>query len=122
MYRAAGLQLIEARSRVADFSAFLRDHCNGLSRGRAYELIAIAEGKGNDVRSKARARDRRRREKAAGVRGSRTRRVSVRKPEPAKTEAQKALAEFKVAVDIWFGKMDDVTRRDAVDYAIEKAR
>jgi hypothetical protein len=122
MYRSAGLQLIEARSRVNDFSAFLRDHCPDLSRSRAYELIAIAEGKGDEVRSKARGRDRRRREKAAGVRGSRTRGVSVRKPEPAEPEAQKALAEFKVAVDIWFAKMDEANRRDAVAYAISRGR
>jgi hypothetical protein len=32
------------------------------------------------------------------------------------------LAEFKVAVDIWFARMDDATRRAAVDYAIGKAR
>jgi hypothetical protein len=67
LYKSAGLQLIEARSGVPDFSAFLRDHCNGLSRSRAYELIAIADGKAEEVRSKNRSRDRRRRKKAACV-------------------------------------------------------
>jgi hypothetical protein len=51
-----------------------------------------------------------------------TRRVSVRKPEPTKTEAQKAFAEFKIAVDIWFARMDDATRRDAVVYAVAKGK
>jgi hypothetical protein len=33
----------------------------------------------------------------------------------------KALAEFKVAVDIWFAKMDDDAKRAAVEYAISVA-
>src|SRR5881394_2415454 len=45
MYKSAGLELIDARARVPDFKAFLRDHCEGLSRSRAYELIKIAGGK-----------------------------------------------------------------------------
>ena len=122
MYVSAGILLIEARSRVPDFSAFLHDHCNGLSRSRAYELIKIAEGKPEEVRSKNRARDRRRREKAARVRGSRTRGLSGKQPQPPKSQAQKALAEFKIAVDIWFAKMDDGAKREAVDYVTTKAR
>src|SRR5215472_3248827 len=51
-FKSAGLQLIEAKRRVSDFSAFLREHCNGLSRSRAYELIAIGEGKIDEVRTK----------------------------------------------------------------------
>ena len=47
------------------------------SRSRAYELIAVAKGKGKEVRSEAGVRDQRRREKATAVRGSRTRGVSV---------------------------------------------
>jgi hypothetical protein len=121
-YMSAGLRLIEVRNRVRDFSGFLRDHCGGFSRSRAYELIAFAEGKGDKVRANARARDRRRRENAAGVRGSRTRGVSVKKPEPAKTEAQRALAEFKYAVDTWFTRMDDATKGEAVAYAIGKGK
>jgi len=120
LYISAGLQLIEARGRVPDFSAFLRNHCKDLSRSRAYELIAIAEGKAEELRSKNRVRDRRRREKAAGVREPRTRSESVSTPRPPKSEAQKALAEFKVAVDVWFAKMDDDAKREAVHYAIEK--
>jgi hypothetical protein len=131
MYRSAGLQLIEAKSRVPDFKAFLRDHCKGLSRSRAYELIAIAGGKEEEVRSKARERDRRRRwtarqyeEAFAGVRGSRTQAppktsetVKTEAKPTATTEAQKALDEFKVAVDFWFARMGEGHRREAVAYA-----
>lgn len=116
MYRSAGLQLIEARNRVADFSAFLRQHCKGLSRSRAYELIAIAEGKGEDVRSNNRARDHRRRNKAAGVREPRTLDVSTPSHQPPKSQAEWALREFKVAADIYFAKMDGETKRAAVAY------
>lgn len=122
LHKSAGLQLIEARNRVPDFTAFLREHCNGLSRSRAYELIDIAEGKAEEVRSKNRMRDRRRREKAVNVREPRTRSVSVAKPQPPKSQAQKALAEFKVAVNIWFAKMDDDAKQEAVNYAIEKGQ
>jgi hypothetical protein len=118
MYISAGLNLIEAKRLFPDFKAFLRDHCNGLSRSRAYELIEIANGKSEEVRSKNRTRDRRRRDKAAGVRGSRTPNSSVKKPQPPKSQAQRALAEFKAAVDIWFSKMDDSAKREAVEYAI----
>ena len=119
-YVSAGLQLIDARSRVPDFTAFLRDHCCGLSRSRAYELIAIAEGKAEEVRSKNRTRDRRRRENMFRVRGSRTRGLSVKRPQPPMSQAQRALAEFRVAVDIWFAKMDDGAKREAVAYVIAK--
>jgi hypothetical protein len=118
MYISAGLNLIEAKRLVPNFKNFLRDHCNNLSRSRAYELIRIANGNSEEVRSNNRTRDRRRREKAAGVRGSRTPSSSVKKPEPPKSQAQRALAEFKVAVDIWFAKMDDSAKREAVEYAI----
>ena len=45
---------------------------------------------------------------------------SAKKPEPPKSQAQNALAEFKVAADIWFSKMDDDGKREAVAYAIAK--
>jgi ParB-like chromosome segregation protein Spo0J len=41
---------------------------------------------------------------------------SAKKPQPPKS----ALAEFKVAVDIWFSKMDDDAKREAVEYVIAK--
>jgi hypothetical protein len=118
MFISAGLTLIEAKRLVLNFKTFLRDHCNNLSRSRAYELIKIANGNSEEVRSNNRTRDRRRREKAAGVRGSRTPSSSAKKPQPSKSQAQRALAEFKAAVDIWFSKMDDSTKREAVEYAI----
>jgi hypothetical protein len=120
MYISAGLQLIEAKRLAPNFKKFLRDHCNDLSRSRAYELIKIANGKSEEVQSSNRSRDRRRREKAAAVRGSRTPNSSV-KQQPAKSQAQCALAEFKVAVDIWLSKMDDNARREAVEYVIATA-
>jgi hypothetical protein len=121
MYMSAGLQLIEAKHLVPDFKAFLRDHCNGLSRSRAYELIEIAGGKSEEVRSKNRTRDHRRREKAARVREPRTRGFSIKKPQPPKSQAQEALAEFKYAVNIRFPQMDHDTRREAVAYVIAKS-
>jgi len=118
MYISAGLSLIEAKRLVPNFKNFLRDHCNNLSRSRAYELIKIASGKSEEVRSNNRTRDRRRREKAARVREPRTRGFSIKKPQPPKSQAQKALAQFKYAVDHWFSKMDDSAKREAVEYAI----
>jgi DNA-binding Lrp family transcriptional regulator len=45
---------------------------------------------------------------------------SAKRPQPPKSQAQKALAQFKVAVDIWFSKMDDDAKREAVEYVIAK--
>jgi hypothetical protein len=117
MYKSAGLQLIEARNRVPDFSAFLRDHCDSLSRSRAYELMAIAEGRTTteETRAKSRARAQRSRANKASVSAtSRTRGVSTKKPPPRMSQSQRALAEFKVAVHIYFAKMDDDAKREAV--------
>jgi hypothetical protein len=44
-YLAAGLTLLEAQKRVDDLSRFLKDHCHGLKRSRAYQLMRIADGK-----------------------------------------------------------------------------
>jgi hypothetical protein len=121
MYKSAGLQLIEARERVPDFKAFLRDHCDGLSRSRAYELIKIADGKTEEVRSNNRVRDLRRREKQGGVRGSRTRVLSAEKPQPLQSQSELALREFKYAVDIRFPQMDAAGKRDAVAYVLGKS-
>jgi hypothetical protein len=120
MYISAGLKLIEAKRLVPNFKKFLRNHCNDLSRSRAYELMKIANGESEGVRSDNRARDRRRRDKAAGVREPRTHGFSVKKSQPPKSQPQKALAQFKVAVNIWFSKMDDSTKREAVEYVIAK--
>lgn len=48
-------------------------------------------------------------------------RVSTAKPQPIKSKSEKALAEFKFAVDIWFDKMDDAAKRAAAAYVREKA-
>lgn len=125
MYKSAGLQLIEARNRVPDFSAFLRDHCDGLGRSRAYELIAIADGRRTTEETRARSRTRAQRSranKATASATSRTRGVSTKKPQPPKTKSQWALAEFKVAVNIYFAKMDEKTKREAIAYAISKGK
>lgn len=113
LYLSAGLQLIEAKHRAPNFEAFVRDHCGGLSRSRAYELIKIAEGGAEEVRSKNRERDRRRRAKAARVREPRTPVTS--------SMSERALAEFKYAVDICFAEMDDETKRAAVEYVTARA-
>ena len=56
---AAGRQLIVAKSRCFNFTNFLRDHCTGLSRSYAYDLIAIANGKIDKVRANSKARTQR---------------------------------------------------------------
>jgi hypothetical protein len=80
----------------------------------------IAEGKAEEVRSKNRARDRRRREKAAGVREPRTQNESTPKTHPPKSKSQWAFAEFRVATDTYFRLMDDKTKRAAVAYVVAK--
>jgi hypothetical protein len=47
---------------------------------------------------------------------------SAEKPQPSKSKTQKALAEFKVAVDLWFKKMDDDAKREAIEYVTAKGR
>jgi hypothetical protein len=43
---------------------------------------------------------------------------SAKKPQPSKSEAQRALAEFKYVVNVRFPQMDDDARREAVEYVI----
>jgi hypothetical protein len=38
------------------------------------------------------------------------------------SQAQRALSEFKYAVDHWLSQMDDDTKREAVEYAIAKSK
>jgi hypothetical protein len=64
----AGSLLIDAKSRNLNFEEFLRDHCNGLSHSWAYDLIAIASGKIDEVRAKAKARKPQVPSKASGCR------------------------------------------------------
>lgn len=121
MYISAGLHLIEAKDSVTNFKAFLRDHCNDLSRSRAYELIKIANGKSGEVQSSNRTRDRRRREKALRVREPRTPGFSAKKPQHPKSQSDRALTEFKYAVKNWFPQMDADARREAIAYAVAMA-
>jgi hypothetical protein len=105
---AAGLQLIEAKSRGSNFEAFLRDHCNGLSHSRAYELIAIACGRLDEVRAKARERKRRFDDKQA---------ARVRSGTDTKSQ-DVLLANFETQVDAHFRKMGDETRQRARAYVL----
>jgi hypothetical protein len=73
---SAGLKLVEARKRIAaeriTWAAFLDQHCGGLSRSRANELIRIGEGKTTVEAMRERARQgmaaSRERARAASVR------------------------------------------------------
>jgi hypothetical protein len=89
-FTSAGIMLIEAKSRVPNFPAFLRDHRNGLNRSRAYELIDMALGKWDEVRAKANERKRR---YSARVRSGTDTRTGSALP----TLASAALAAFKTA-------------------------
>jgi hypothetical protein len=57
---SAGLKLVEARKRIAaegiTWADFLHQHCGGLSRSRANELIRIGEGKTTVEAMRERAR------------------------------------------------------------------
>ena len=108
-FTSAGLMLIEAKSRVPNFKAFLRDHCNGLSRSRAYELIDMALGKREKVR--AETNERKQRYRARVRSGTDTKTASV-----LPTSASGALAAFKTAVNTWLPKMDEATRHEALAF------
>jgi hypothetical protein len=67
-YRAAGALLIDARKKVKkNFDSFLEEHCGGLARSRAYELIRVAGGKVTfgEIRAETNARKKRHRAKKA---------------------------------------------------------
>jgi hypothetical protein len=109
-FTRAGLLLIKAKSRVANFTAFVRDHCNGLSRSRAYELIDMALGKRETVRAKTNERKRRYRARVRSGTDAETASVLP-------TSASTALATFKSALNICFAKMDEATRKEALAFA-----
>jgi hypothetical protein len=115
MFISAGQMLIKAKSRVPNFLAFVRDHCNGLSRSRAYELIKIAGGNIEEVHANTNERKRRYRAKRASAATS----AHVRSGTDMGSAI--ALAEFKVAVRALFPKMDEATRQAALTYAKEWA-
>jgi hypothetical protein len=113
-FRSAGILLIQAKSRVTNFSAFLRDHCNGLTRSRAYELIKIASGEIDTIRTSTNERKRRYRARRAASAGA----TFVRSGTDAKTvSAATALAEFKRAVMLCFPMMDETALDGALGYA-----
>ncbi|MER9581461.1 hypothetical protein [Mesorhizobium sp. M0276] len=75
--KSAGLYLIEAKKRVGTgkFVAFLADHCP-ISKSRAYEFIAIADGRKSPTAEADRVREWR--QKQAGVRQALVQGQSVR--------------------------------------------
>jgi hypothetical protein len=114
---AAGRQLILAKSRGLNFTNFLRDHCNGLSRSYAYDLMAIANGKIDKVRanSKARTQRHRLRQRIATAKAS----VGSGTDTKSATRRLSVLEEFEEAVDVLFLMMDPETRQRAKSYVKE---
>jgi hypothetical protein len=118
-YKRAGEMLIYAQLRSCDFKAFVRNHCVGISRGRAYELIDIARGKIDEVRAKSNARKRRFRSKQNMMPAAkaRVRSGTDTRPKVSKATAASALARFKASINELFPRMDDATLQAALDYA-----
>jgi hypothetical protein len=114
----AGRMLIEAKSRDLNFEDFLRDHCNGLSHSWAYDLIAIARGKIEDVRAKANARKLKYRQKRAAVAGEAVRSGTDMSYQAPELSQDTLLARFEKTVNVQFRKMDDKTRHSAVSYVV----
>ena len=77
---SAGSKLAEARRRIqageggVTFARFLAEHCGGLSKSRAYELIAIYEGRSTPKEVRERAR-----RGMAASRGARSMKTTVRR-------------------------------------------
>jgi hypothetical protein len=113
----AGMQLIEAKSKVANFEDFVKDHCNGLSRSRAYELIDIASGKIEEVRAKTRARKLRHRQKQADKDAHVRSGTDTRFP-PLPLSQEASLDQFENEFVAWLGKLDDETFNRAVSCAL----
>jgi hypothetical protein len=106
-FRSAGQMLIQAKQRVSNFSAFLRDHCNNLSRSRADELIKIAEGRIDEVRAKSTARKRRfRLRKAAKAAEAGVRSGTDTDTTGCQLSPVDALVAFKLAGNTLISRMD----------------
>lgn len=130
-YKSAGLKLIEAKKQIKNFDAFLAKY--GLGSTRAYELIAIAEGRTTveEVRAKSNERKKRHRDKKAEAAAvppvaspsvaappaSVPERTAPDKSAKALAKSAKALAEFKYAVDRYMPQMDAEAKQQAVAYA-----
>jgi hypothetical protein len=117
---AAGLLLIEAKSRVPIFEDFLRGQCNGLSRSCAHTLIDIANGKIDEVRAKARARKLKYRQKQA------TKEADVRSGtdtnfSSSELSQEALLAQFENEFEVWLKTLDDGTLKHAVSYVLRRS-
>jgi hypothetical protein len=106
-YLAAGLKLIEARKQVPSkmsFETFLDEHCPGIGKSRAYELIEMAEGRKTpqEIReaNNKRQRLRRQRQRERARPGAQ---ITLPPPELAsvtsRTRSEEALIEIKDAID-----------------------
>jgi hypothetical protein len=135
-YMSVGRMLIQARDYLKDhlaFQQFLQTHCGGLSKTRAYEYVALAEGRTTvDVtRAKTNERKRRHREKRKAGRFRSTGRgteptagkatASATPPQTHTsdavwTDSTDALANLKRAIDRWFPVIDDASRREIAAY------
>jgi hypothetical protein len=105
LYKAAGLKLIEARDRTDNFKSFLKIECKGLSRARAYELIAIGDGS----KTLEQVRDR----AAKGMRKTRAKQAD----KSAKPNVQTQLfGDFKKLVK----QATPETKREMLDYLVER--
>lgn len=93
---------------------------NCLSRSRAYELISIADGKGDEVRSKARTVTAPARKKGGGCPWLTDMRTIGQKAWIGRDRDAKGIGRVKFAVDVWLARMDEAIKQDAVAYAINK--
>ena len=127
-YKSAGLQLIKAKKCVKNFKAFLRDHCNNLSRSRAYELIDIADGKKTVKQTRVETSERKKRSLKNKVAAKSTAKpapvpqatVSVTERTPKASAVKKAWDELKWALDHYSPLLDTETKQTALAYATEK--
>jgi hypothetical protein len=114
-YLAAGLQLIKAREQAGrSFDAFLRKHCRGLKRSRAYQLMSIAGGKTTVAAERPKTAERMRKHRAAAKRPSRDGQLRSGQGSGDTTQIQKGspewlLSETRFFIDNWFPKMDAPT-------------
>ena len=128
MYLSAGLHLLKAKERVGrNFRAFLKDHCNGLEKTRAYELMKIAKGDTTteEVRAKTNARTQRHRAKAAEAKkATKTKTASSKVSATQRTlsQSEKAWSELKYSIDHWLPKMDATTKQKVLAYVTAKVR
>jgi hypothetical protein len=116
----AGMLLIEAKSRKLNFEDFLRDHCKGLSHSWAYDLIAIARGRMDEVRAKARARKLRYRQMRAAA-DARVRSGTDTEFPAIKLSQDALLAQFKKEFESWLKTLDDDTLKRAVSYVVNRS-